>query len=57
MNVFVIIFMVIASIFAIGTLGYVTVDVVLERRNKEEPEEKKEEPIVVVPPVDRKSVV
>ena len=51
MNVFVIIFMVIASIFAIGTLGYVTVDVVLERRNKEEPEEKKEEPIVVVPPV------
>lgn len=51
MNVFVIIFMVIALIFAIGTLGYVTVDVVLERRNKEEPEEKKEEPIVVVPPV------
>ena len=51
MNVFVIIFMVIALIFAIGTLGYITVDVVLERRNKEEPEEKKEEPIVVVPPV------
>lgn len=36
MNIFVIIFMVIASIFAIGTLGYVTVDIVLEIRNKEE---------------------
>jgi hypothetical protein len=52
MNVFVIIFMVIASIFAIGTLGYVTVDIVLEIRNKDKPEEeKKEEPVVVAAPI------
>ena len=52
MNVFVIIFMVVASIFAIGTLGYVTVDIVLEIRNKDKPEEeKKEEPVVVAAPI------
>lgn len=52
MNIFIIIFMVIASIFAIGTLGYVTVDIVLEIRNKDKPEEeKKEEPVVVAAPV------
>ncbi len=51
MNIFVIIFMIIASIFAIGTLGYVTVDIVLEMRKKEEPEEKKEEPVVVAAPI------
>lgn len=52
MNIFVIIFMVIASIFAIGTLGYVTVDIVLEIRNKDKPEEeKKEEPVVVAAPI------
>lgn len=52
MNIFIIIFMVIASIFAIGTLGYVTVDIVLEIRNKDKPEEeKKEEPVVVTAPI------
>ena len=52
MNIFIIIFMVIASIFAIGTLGYVTVDIVLEIRNKDKPEEeKKEEPAVVAAPI------
>ena len=52
MDIFVIIFMIIATIFALGTLGYVAVDVILEMRNKEEPkEEKKEEPVVVAAPV------
>ena len=52
MSVFVIIFMIVASIFALGTLGYVAVDVVLEMRKKEEPkEEKKEEPVKVAAPV------
>ena len=52
MNIFIIIFMVIASIFAIGNLGYVTVDIVLEIRNKDKPEEeKKEEPVVVAAPI------
>ena len=54
MSVFVIIFMIVATVFALATLGYVAVDVVLEIRNKEEPkEEKKEKPVVVVaPPVE-----
>ena len=54
MDIFVIIFMIVATLFALATLGYVAVDVVLEIRNKEEPqEEKKEEPVVVVaPPVE-----
>ena len=52
MNIFVIIFMIVATVFAIATLGYVAVDVVLDIRNKEEPkEEKKEEPVVVAAPV------
>ena len=52
MNIFIIIFMVIASIFAIGTLGYVIVDIVLEMRNKDmSEEEKKEEPVVVSEPI------
>ena len=52
MNVFVIIFMVIASIFAIGTLVYVIVDIVLERHNKDKiEEENNEDPIVVATPV------
>ena len=52
MDIFIIIFLVIASIFAIGTLGYVTVDIVLEIRNKDKPEEeKKEEPVVVATPI------
>ena len=51
MDVFVIIFMIVATIFALGSLGYVAVDVILEMRNKEEPkEEKKEEPVVVATP-------
>ncbi len=51
MSVFVIIFMIVATIFALGTLGYVAVDVVLEMRNKEETkEEKKEAPVVVAAP-------
>ena len=51
MDVFVIIFMIVATIFALGSLGYVAVDVILEMRNKEEPkEEKKEEPVVVAAP-------
>ena len=45
MSVFVIIFMIVATVFALATLGYVAVDVVLEMRNKEEPV------VVVVPPV------
>lgn len=52
MSVFVIIFMIVATVFALSTLGYVSVDVVLEMRNKEEAkEEKKEEPVVVAAPV------
>lgn len=53
MNVFVIIFMIVATVFALASLGYVAVDVVLEVVNKkEEPkEEKKEEPAAVAPAV------
>lgn len=52
MSVFIIIFMIVATVFALATLGYVAVDVVLEMRNKEEPkEEKKEDPVVVAAPV------
>ena len=52
MNVFVIIFMIVATLFALATLGYVAVDVILEIRNKEEPnEEKKEAPVVVAAPI------
>lgn len=47
MNVLMIIFMVIASIFALGSIGYVTADVVIEIRAKEEAKEKKNEPAVV----------
>ena len=49
MNVVVIIFMIVATIFALASLAYVAVDLVLELRSKEEKkEEKKEEPVVVV---------
>ena len=52
MDVFVIIFMIVATVFALATLGYVVVDVILEMRKKDEPEEeKKEEPVVVAAPV------
>ena len=48
MSVFIIIFMIVATVFALATLGYVAVDVVLEKRNAEESkEEKKEEPVLV----------
>ena len=58
MIVFIIIFMVIATVFALATLAYVAVDVILEMQNKEEPkEEKKEEPVVVVVPVVEKAPV
>ena len=52
MNVVVIIFMIVAAIYAVGTLGYTTVDIVLEIRNKDKhEEEKKEEPVVVAAPI------
>lgn len=52
MNALVIIFMVIATIVALGTLGYVSVDIVLEKRNKaKQEEEKKEESVAVVGPI------
>ena len=53
MSVFVIIFMIVATVFAIATLAYVVVDIILELRKKEEPQEVliKEEPTVVVAPV------
>ena len=41
MDIFVIIFMIVATLFALATLGYVAVDVVLEMRNKDKPEEEK----------------
>lgn len=50
MGVIIIIFMIVATIFALASLGYVTVDVILEIKNKkEEPivEEKKEEPVII----------
>ena len=53
MNVFIIIFMIIAVIFALASLGYVAVDMILEIRNKaEKQEEKKEEPAVAAPVVE-----
>ncbi|MBR2479398.1 MAG: uL15 family ribosomal protein [Clostridia bacterium] len=54
MNAVVIIFIVVSTLFSLATLGYVIVDVVIEKRNKEEPkEEKKESPVVAVfPPVE-----
>lgn len=52
MNVIIIIFMIVSTLFALASLGYVVADVIIEKRNKEEPkEEKKEEPVVVAAPV------
>ena len=52
MNIVIIVFMVIATIFALSSLGYVAVDVVLEvKSNKQEKKEEKPEPIVVAAPV------
>lgn len=42
MSVFIIIFMVVATVFALGTLVYVIVDTILERRSNKEPGEEKE---------------
>ena len=51
MDTFVIIFMIVATIFSLGSLGYVAVDVILELRNKKVPvEEIKEEPIIASTP-------
>ncbi len=62
MNVFVIIFMILVALFALATLGYVAVDIILEIRNKEEQKEekkekkeKKEKPVVVAAPVVEKA--
>ena len=43
MNVVVIIFMIVATIFALASLGYVAIDLVLELRSKEEKKEEKKE--------------
>lgn len=51
MNVLLIVFMVVAMVFALGSIGYVSVDTVLEICTKKEPEEKKERPVVAVAPV------
>jgi ribosomal protein L18E len=55
MNEVVIIFMIVATIFALASLGYVGVDIVLELLHREKPQEEKkeevkEEPVVVVVP-------
>ena len=52
----IIIFMVVATIFAIGSLVFVAADVIIDRRKKEEPveqpvEEKEDMPPLVVVPV------
>ena len=52
MNIIVMIFMIVSTLFALASLVYVVVDVIIEKRNKEEPkEEQKEEPVVEVVPV------
>ena len=51
MNAVVIIFMVIASIFAIGALVYVIINVVLEMRDKEAPKKEQEEEVEASPEV------
>ena len=50
MTVFIIIFMIIATIFALASLTYVTVDIVLEVRSKNEIPEDIPEPTVIVIP-------
>ena len=52
MNVLITIFMIVAAIFAFATLGYVAVDVVLEKKSAKDPEEPvATAPIVVAPPI------
>ena len=43
MNVVVIIFMIVATIFALASLGYVAIDLVLELRSKEEKKEERKD--------------
>ena len=43
MNTVIIIFMIVATIFALATLGYVTVDIVLEKRSKKKSEKENNE--------------
>ena len=55
MNVVIIIFMIVSTLFAVASLGYVAVDVVIEIKTieaqKKANEEKKEEPVVEEPVV------
>ena len=50
MTVFIIIFMIIATIFALASLSYVAIDLVMEVRSKNEIPEDIPEPVVVVAP-------
>ncbi len=60
MNVVVIIFMIVSTLFALGSLAYVVVDVILEVMQRKEPEEEPKEeaveavaePVVVPEPVE-----
>ena len=53
LNIIVVIFMIVATIFAIASLVYIVVDIILENRKKDKKEEKKEpeEPKAVIAPV------
>lgn len=44
-------FMIVATIFALASLAYVVIDMILERRRKEKEEEQETPPVVVVPVV------
>ena len=57
MNTIIILFLIVATVFALATLAYVVVDVIIERRRKpqvvEEPvEEQVEEPAEIIPIVE-----
>ena len=52
MNVVIIIFMIVSTLFALANIGYVVVDIVIEMQNREAKEEEtKEEPTPVVVPI------
>ena len=51
MSAFVTIFLIVATVFAFATIGYVIIDVILDRRKREEEEEVVEEVAPVVVPV------
>ena len=53
MNVVVIIFMILSTLFAIATLCYVTAEIIIEKRIKKEPVENIPVPIIVKTPVAR----